>query len=70
MSKSTPAIGTVKARAVVTPMARPLKNAFGVIDVAPLVLIDVATRRPVPVPEDYRRAIAAFEGDGVVVVPA
>jgi mandelate racemase len=43
MSKSTPAIGAVKARAVVTPMARPLKNAFGVIDVAPLVLIDVAT---------------------------
>jgi mandelate racemase len=43
MSKSTPAISAVKARAVVTPMARPLKNAFGVIDVAPLVLIDVAT---------------------------
>jgi mandelate racemase len=43
MSKSIPAISAVKARAVVTPMARPLKNAFGVIDVAPLVLIDVAT---------------------------
>jgi acyl-CoA thioester hydrolase len=35
-----------------------------------LVLIDVATRRPAPVPEDYRRAIVAFEGDGVAVVPA
>src|SRR6201992_856234 len=43
MSKSTPAITGVQARAVVTPMARPVKNAFGVIDVAPLLLIDVAT---------------------------
>lgn len=43
MSKNTPAITGVKARAVVTPMARPVKNAFGVIDVAPLLLIDVAT---------------------------
>src|SRR5215470_9660393 len=43
MSKSTPAITSVRARAVVTPMARPLRNAFGVIDVAPLLLIDVAT---------------------------
>jgi mandelate racemase len=43
MSQSTPAITSVKARAVVTPMARPVKNAFGVIDVAPLLLIDVAT---------------------------
>jgi mandelate racemase len=43
MNKNTPAIKSVKARAVVTPMARPLKNAFGVIDVAPLLLIDVAT---------------------------
>src|SRR5215813_13128325 len=43
MNKSTPAIKSVKARAVVTPMARPVKNAFGVIDVAPLLLIDVAT---------------------------
>src|ERR1700761_8026011 len=43
MSKSTPAITSVKARAVVTPMARPVRNAFGVIDVAPLLLIDVAT---------------------------
>lgn len=43
MSKSPPAISAVKARAVVTPMARPVKNAFGVIDVAPLVLIDIET---------------------------
>jgi len=43
MSKSTPAITSVKARAVVTPMVRPIRNAFGVIDVAPLLLIDVAT---------------------------
>jgi acyl-CoA thioester hydrolase len=33
-----------------------------------LVLIDVATRRPVPVPGDYRRAIALFEADGVEIV--
>ncbi len=43
MSKNTPAITSVKARAVVTPMTRPVKNAFGVIDVAPLLLIDIAT---------------------------
>jgi mandelate racemase len=43
MSKSTPAIKSIAARAVVTPMAWPVKNAFGVIDVAPLLLIDVAT---------------------------
>ncbi len=35
-----------------------------------LVLIDVATHRPVPVPGDYRRAIAAFEHDGVEIAPA
>ena len=43
MSKNTPSIKSVTARAVVTPMARPVKNAFGVIDVAPLLLIDVET---------------------------
>jgi mandelate racemase len=43
MSKSIPAIRQVKARAVVAPIARPVKNAFGVIEAAPLVLIDVAT---------------------------
>jgi mandelate racemase len=43
MTNNTPAIKSVNARAVVTPMARPVRNAFGVIDVAPLLLIDVAT---------------------------
>src|SRR5437868_11115183 len=43
MSAATPAIRGVKARAVVAPIARPVKNAFGVIEAAPLVLIDVAT---------------------------
>ena len=43
MSTTTPAIRSVKARAVVAPISRPVKNAFGVIDSAPLVLIDVAT---------------------------
>jgi len=43
MSTPTPAIRSVKARAVVTPISRPVKNAFGVIDAAPLVLIDVET---------------------------
>ena len=43
MSTTTPAIRSVKARAVVTPISRPVKNAFGVIDAAPLVLIDVET---------------------------
>ncbi|ABQ36606.1 enolase C-terminal domain-like protein [Bradyrhizobium sp. BTAi1] len=37
------AITGVTARAVITPMKRPLRNAFGVIDTGPLVLIDVAT---------------------------
>src|SRR5713226_3192636 len=43
MSTATPAIRSVKARAVITPISRPVKNAFGVIDAAPLVLIDVVT---------------------------
>src|SRR4029453_13263829 len=43
MSKSVPAVRSVKARAVVVPLARPLKNAFGVFDSGPLVLIDVET---------------------------
>ena len=43
MSKPVPAIRSVKARGVVVPLARPVKNAFGVIDVGPLVLIDVET---------------------------
>jgi mandelate racemase len=43
MSATTPAIRSVKARAVIAPISRPVKNAFGVIEAAPLVLIDVAT---------------------------
>ena len=43
MSSSTPTIRSVKARAVDVPILRPVKNAFGVIRSAPLVLIDVAT---------------------------
>jgi acyl-CoA thioester hydrolase len=34
-----------------------------------LVLVDTATRRPTPIPVDYRAAIAAFEGDNVDVAP-
>ena len=33
MSKPVPAIRSVKARGIVVPLARPVKNAFGVIDV-------------------------------------
>lgn len=29
-----------------------------------LVLIDVATRQPIPVPDDFRRVVAGFEGPG------
>jgi mandelate racemase len=43
MSAAIPAIRSVKARAVVAPISRPVKNAFGVIEAAPLVLIDVTT---------------------------
>jgi len=43
MDKTAPAIRGVKARALVAPISRPVKNAFGVIEAAPLVLIDVAT---------------------------
>ena len=43
MSTATLTIRSVKARAVVAPISRPVKNAFGVIEAAPLVLIDVET---------------------------
>jgi mandelate racemase len=43
MSRTVPAVRNVNARAVAAPIARPVKNAFGVIEAAPLVLIDVAT---------------------------
>jgi len=32
-----------------------------------LVLVDAATRRPTPIPEEYRAAIAAFEGEGAEI---
>ena len=43
MSKTVPAIREVRARALIAPISRPVKNAFGVIEAAPLVLIDVLT---------------------------
>lgn len=43
MNATPPAIRSVKARAVIAPISRPVKNAFGVIEAAPLVLIDVVT---------------------------
>jgi mandelate racemase len=43
MSSSPPSLRSVKARAVDVPISRPVKNAFGVIRSAPLVLIDVTT---------------------------
>jgi len=43
MSNSVPAICSVTARGLVVPISRPVKNAFGVIEAAPLVLIDVET---------------------------
>jgi mandelate racemase len=43
MNTNSPVIKRVTARAVDAPISRPVKNAFGVIDSAPLVLIDVST---------------------------
>jgi mandelate racemase len=43
MDKSNLTIRSVRARAVDAPISRPVKNAFGVIRSAPLVLIDVMT---------------------------
>jgi mandelate racemase len=43
MDKSNLTIRSVRARAVDAPISRPVKNAFGVIRSAPLVLIDVTT---------------------------
>jgi mandelate racemase len=43
MSTTTPTIRSITARAVDAPISRPVKNAFGVIRSAPLVLIDVVT---------------------------
>jgi mandelate racemase len=43
MNSNAPIIKRVIARAVDAPISRPVKNAFGVIGSAPLVLIDVST---------------------------
>jgi mandelate racemase len=43
MSTAVSAIRSIKARAVIAPISRPVKNAFGIIEAAPLVLIDVVT---------------------------
>ena len=43
MTKPDLTIRSIAARAVDAPISRPVKNAFGVIRSAPLVLIDVAT---------------------------
>jgi mandelate racemase len=43
MSAAPPTIRAITARAVDAPISRPVRNAFGVIRSAPLVLIDVAT---------------------------
>jgi mandelate racemase len=43
MSTAIAAIRSVTARAVVAPISRPVKNAFGIIEAAPLVLVDVVT---------------------------
>ncbi|MFL6825133.1 MAG: hypothetical protein ACJ8E2_01585 [Bradyrhizobium sp.] len=48
MSTTTPAIRSITARAVDAPISRPVKNAFGVIRSAPLVLIDVVTDQASP----------------------
>jgi mandelate racemase len=47
MDKSNLTIRSVRARAVDAPISRPVKNAFGVIRSAPLVLIDVMTNQGV-----------------------
>ena len=35
-----------------------------------LVLIDASTRRPTPIPDEYRHAVAGFEGDAVEMIPS
>jgi mandelate racemase len=43
MNPNSPVIARVTARAVDAPISRPVKNAFGTIGSAPLVLIDIST---------------------------
>ena len=33
------------------------------------VLVDVATRRPTPIPDDYRAVVASFEGEALETAP-
>src|SRR4051812_5698295 len=47
MSKPDLTLRGVTARAVDAPISRPVKNAFGVIRSAPLVLIDITTNQGV-----------------------
>jgi hypothetical protein len=56
MSKTVPAIRGVKARAVVVPLKRPVKNAFGVFTSGPLVqridvILCLVARSNVSVPD-------------------
>jgi hypothetical protein len=43
---TVPAIRSVKARAVVVPLKRPVKNAFGIFTSGPLVLLKVNGKEP------------------------
>jgi mandelate racemase len=43
MAKIAPAIRGVKTRGIVAPIPGPVKNAFGVIEAAPMLLIDAET---------------------------
>ena len=47
MSRPELIIESLKARAVLAPLARPIRTASGTIPAAPLVLIDVATEQGV-----------------------
>jgi mandelate racemase len=45
MTESAPTIKSLTARAVIAPLARPLRTASGEIPAAPLLLIDIATEQ-------------------------
>ena len=45
LTDAAPQIESITARAVIAPLARPIRTAVGEIPAAPLVLIDVRTRR-------------------------
>ena len=48
MAAETLTIRSIAAKAVVAPLARPLRTAVGTIPAAPLVLIDLMTEEGVP----------------------